>query len=325
MATIEKQPSGRWRVRVRRGSVSTSKTFALKSQAQAWAAEQELNFEGGAGLPRKTVKDAFDRYATEVSPKHKGERWERVRLDRIGRELGQDKQLSEIDEPTLAAWRDLRLKSVKPASVAREMQLLGAVFEVARREWHWIAANPIKDVSKPQKPEHRTRRISDAEIEALKLAMGYHEGKPDSLVQQVCIAFLLGIETAMRQGEMLGLTRDRVDFDKRTAYLPRTKNNSARTVPLSSRAVALLQQLPVQDDGRLFAVSSASCDALFRKAKAKAMIADLRFHDTRREGTSRLAKKVDVLTLARITGHKDLRMLLVYYQEDMSSVAERLY
>ena len=47
-------------------------------------------------------------------------------------------------------------------------------------------------------------------------------------------------------------------------------------------------------------------------------------HDTRREATSRLSKKVDVLTLAKITGHKDLNMLMIYYDEDMSDVAKRI-
>lgn len=79
-----------------------------------------------------------------------------------------------------------------------------------------------------------------------------------------------------------------------------------------------------RDPDRVFTVSSASADALFRKAKARALIEGLHFHDTRREATSRLAKKVDVLTLARITGHKDLRMLMIYYQTDMADVATTL-
>ena len=93
---------------------------------------------------------------------------------------------------------------------------------------------------------------------------------------------------------------------------------------MSSRAIELIRLLPEREDKRLFGVTSASCDALFRKAKGRAMIDGLHFHDTRREATSRLSKKVDVLTLAKITGHKDIRMLMVYYEEDMSSVAERL-
>ena len=68
----------------------------------------------------------------------------------------------------------------------------------------------------------------------------------------------------------------------------------------------------------------ARTDALFRKAKKQACVEGLHFHDTRREATSRLSKKVDVLTLAKITGHKDLNMLMVYYDEDMSEVAKRI-
>ncbi|WP_086010489.1 tyrosine-type recombinase/integrase [Uliginosibacterium gangwonense] len=95
-------------------------------------------------------------------------------------------------------------------------------------------------------------------------------------------------------------------------------------MPLSSRAIEILKLLEGRDEQRVFTVSSASCDALFRKGKARAMIEGLHFHDTRREATSRLAKKVDVLTLARITGHKDIRMLMVYYQTDMSEVAGQI-
>ena len=53
---------------------------------------------------------------------------------------------------------------------------------------------------------------------------------------------------------------------------------------------------------------------------------DLHFHDTRREALSRLAKKVDVMTLAKISGHRDIKILLntTYYAPDMSDEAELL-
>ena len=55
------------------------------------------------------------------------------------------------------------------------------------------------------------------------------------------------------------------------------------------------------------------------------MLADLHFHDTRAEALTRLSRKVDVLTLARISGHKDLRILSnVYYRESAAEIAERL-
>ena len=61
-------------------------------------------------------------------------------------------------------------------------------------------------------------------------------------------------------------------------------------------------------------VSAASLDALFRKARTRAQIEDLHFHDTRREALTRLSNIFDVMELARISGHRDLRILQKVYQ-----------
>jgi integrase len=58
---------------------------------------------------------------------------------------------------------------------------------------------------------------------------------------------------------------------------------------------------------------------------AKAGVEGATFHDARRTATSRLAQKVDVLTLAKITGHTDLKLLMsTYYSVSMDDVAGRL-
>ena len=55
------------------------------------------------------------------------------------------------------------------------------------------------------------------------------------------------------------------------------------------------------------------------------MIEDLHFHDSRAEALTRMARKVDVMTLAKISGHKDLRMLQnVYYRESPEEIAQRI-
>jgi integrase len=332
VATFEKR-GAKWRARLADRSESAS--FATKAQAQAWATmrERELADVAAGGVPRKTMRQALERYAAEVSPTKRGERWETVRIRAWIGDPGADGtrpaarmpfvdlDLAAITTPVLAAWRDARLAVVSPASVLREMNLLGAVLETARREWHWLRVNPLRDVRRPRQPEARRRRLLASEIDALCLALGWDGGPVGTLSQEVAAAMLLAIETAMRQGELLGLTWARVDVARRVAHLPRTKNESARDVPLSVRALEILALLRGRDAAQVFTVSSGSCDALFRKAKGRAGIEDLHFHDTRREATSRLASKVDVLTLARITGHKDLKMLMVYYQTDMSTVA----
>jgi len=74
----------------------------------------------------------------------------------------------------------------------------------------------------------------------------------------------------------------------------------------------------------VFDVTKESLDALFRKAKRKALIEDLTFHDTRHEAITRLAKKLNVLELARMVGHRDLKMLMIYYNETAENLAKKL-
>jgi integrase len=134
---------------------------------------------------------------------------------------------------------------------------------------------------------------------------------------------LFAIETAMRAGEIASLTWVNVNIEKRIAKLPITKNGFARDVPLSNEAIRILEQVRM-DTESVFNLRTDQIDALFRKAKQRALIDDLHYHDTRAEAITRLAKKVDILTLARISGHRDMRMLQIYYRESVEDIAKRI-
>lgn len=96
-------------------------------------------------------------------------------------------------------------------------------------------------------------------------------------------------------------------------------------MPLSRRAAELLRLLPeVPAAAPLFGTTARSLDALFRKGKKRAMIEDGTFHDTRHLAITRLATKLNVLDLARMVGHRDLRQLQVYYNEKSDVIATRL-
>jgi integrase len=141
---------------------------------------------------------------------------------------------------------------------------------------------------------------------------------------QVAVAFLLAIETAMRAGELMSLAPDQVHLSKRYVHLDKTKNGDSRDVPLSKEAVRLFGLL-VPYQGRMFQLTSASLDALFRKARDAAGLDDLHFHDTRREATTRLSKRLEVMELAAMTGHRDLKTLLkVYYAPEPGVAARKL-
>jgi len=74
----------------------------------------------------------------------------------------------------------------------------------------------------------------------------------------------------------------------------------------------------------VFNLKTTTVDVLFRKIRDRAEINNLHFHDTRHEAITRLARKLEVLDLARIVGHKDLKQLMAYYNARPEEIASRL-
>lgn len=194
-------------------------------------------------------------------------------------------------------------------------------------------------VKKPALPAARDRRLVDDEEQRLLDACA--NAQTSWLLPVVIVA----IETAMRAGEILetwkylndaegnkvktkvsnGLQWSDVDLKKRTAHLPKTKNGEARTVPLSSRAVATLEALPRNLDGRVFGVTYEGIHQSYVRACRRAAIKDLRFHDLRHEATSRLFEKgLNPMQVAAITGHKTLQMLKRYTHLGAEDLAKLL-
>lgn len=320
MASITRYKD-RWRAQVSRRGVRDSRTFLTKRQAQRWAADREREIEdkglldGGALL-----SDVLARYAHEVSPSKKGVAWEQKKT----RNLGDDRigaiPIREVSAADIADWRDRRLREVAPATVNREMNLLSHVFQTARREWGMIASSPMADVARPKGMKPRSRTATDSELEAMQLVAGR---RFETLMARTYAAFLFACETAMRAGEIASLSSETVDYDARVAHLFDTKNGEDRDVPLSGEALRILQSLPDQE--RLFNMTASQISSTFMRITKKAAIDNLTFHDSRRIGTTRLSKKLEVLDLARATGHKDVRILLdVYYKPDAAAMARML-
>jgi integrase len=314
--------------------VRQSASFATKAEAVAWAAEVERGIVAGAGgaVARKSLADLLERYRDDVSARKRGERWERTRIDRMLRDDAAlcALRLSDLSQSNFAAWRDRRLTEVSAATVRRDWTLLSHAFSVAINEWRWLTTHPLRGVRQPPEPAARDRLISDHEIELLLHALGYaRDAAPLTITSRVGAALLFAIETAMRAGEIVGLQWPRVDLAGRVATLLMTKNGTARQVPLSREALRILDQLdPVtapREDRRCFGIASTqSLDALFRKAKARAGVEGLTFHDSRHTAITRLARRLDVLALARMVGHRDIRMLQIYFNPSATDMARRL-
>ena len=323
MATIEKRGKN-YRAKIYIGKINGKSKFEsisgkTKAEVRAKAVIAE-NINNGRALPYKTLKEALNKYAADISPKHKGERWETLRLKALCAHSMANKALTKLAPEDIISWRDTRLETVSNGTVLREMNLLGSVLEVCRKEWRWIRENPMKDVSRPRAPPSRKRRVSQSEIDALCNATGYKGGDPKTMEQIAVCAFLFAIETAMRSGEILGLTWAHVH--EKYVELPETKNGDKREVPLSPKAREILTTLSNFD--KPFMIKTGSRDALFRAIVKRAKLVNLHFHDSRAQAIYQLSKKLPIMDLARVIGHRDLKSLMIYYNESAESLADRL-
>lgn len=302
----------RWRAQVDKAGVRESGTFDTRKEAQEWAAAIETELAGGlAGkIPDKTFADLLDRYALEVSAHKKSGRWEQIRINLVKRYPVAKVKLANLNQTHFKAFRDTRLGSVSAASVRREWNILHHACNIAIDEWKWLKVNPMGGVKRPAPGIPRQRLASDEEIERLKLAAGYPS---DSVASRVVAAFLFAVETGMRAGEICSLTT----IDGVVARLPMTKNGTARNVPLSPAALRIW--MPGGFD-----LTPRQIDANFRKLRAAAGIEGLHFHDSRATAITRLSKRLDPLTLARMVGHKNLNELMTYYRESAEDIAEKL-
>lgn len=327
MATVRKR-GDRWRVEVYRDGKRKSKTCPTKTEAILWGAEEEKKLEliANGMQPETLFSDVIKRYLNEVTPTKRGEKHEFNRLTRFLRHPIADKYISDVTRHDLELWIKERLEAVKGESVRRELSTIGHIFKVAVERWGYIQNSPMVGLQQPQASKPRTQRFTQEDIDEIVNISGYNESLKTAKARTGA-ALLFAIETAMRAGEICGLTWDNVNLERKTAYLPMTKNGSSRTVPLSKNAVRILERLrdEIEQGETCFQVKSNILDATFRKLKKTANREYLHFHDTRREALTRLAKKVDVMTLAKISGHKDIRILQnVYYAPNMEEIAELL-
>lgn len=329
MASFTKLPSGKWRASIKANGLRKTKAFNTKPEAQQWAYETEQELKGGAAVVEgRTLADALQRYADEVSPSKKGARWEYVRAAALAKEDIGSQLLTTITRPVINEWIVARGKSVMASTVNRELNFLSAVFERCVTHWRWMSENPVKGCVRPKDPAPRDRRIASDEINRILQALdGYSVDQPAlSQRHEIAMAFLFALETAMRQGEIWGLHWADVHLAQRFVRLRDTKNGTARDVPLSSAAVALLEKVGDYTGcrGRVFKSSQASAGTIFRRALQLAGVKGMTFHDTRHEALTRLARKLDVLDLARMVGHRDPRSLMIYYNATATEIAGRL-
>lgn len=116
----------------------------------------------------------------------------------------------------------------------------------------------------------------------------------------------------MRRGEILGIHK--TDIKDGYVHLPKTKNGSSRNVPLTPFAKDMVSWIN-NDSEKLIPFDENAFKKSWARVQKKASLDDLNFHDTRHEAISRFVKNLGlpVETLAKVTGHKDIKTLINTY------------
>lgn len=340
------------RVRIK-GFKPVSRAFDKRADALHWAHSVELAMRSGRyshGADKGevagavvTFAEALRAYRTAVGDRLKGADTYAYWFDQLETCKLAGKPLPDVTPFDLSKWRDEQLKTLKPATVARKLGLLGGFFSFAVKERGWIDRNPVSSVRKPRVSDARDRVMTDDERRYLLASA------TTSRAGWLADALIVLLQTAMRRGELAGLTRHDVDFSRATAHLSDTKNGSDRDVPLCPQAVDALRRLGAAAGARgsdqLIPVSDAHALTLaFRRTVGRAQeqyrkdcassgvepsadfLADLRLHDCRHAAITQWANtgRLGVVDLMAISGHRSTAMLRRYTHLNASDLAQRM-
>ena len=339
MASYTKTVNG-YRAFVELKGVRKTKSFPTKREAVEWASAEESAIRSSGAQPtgsKHTLRQALEKYRDEVSTRNRGARWEQVRIDAfLGHEdwLPLNKKIGLVTTEDFTHFHTQRKKTVKPGTILREFGLLSAVMEVARKEWKWVAVNPVHDVKKPVEPKARERLITRHEIKLILRGLNYSPRLVPigTISQSIAVCFMTALRTGMRAGDLTKLTWK--DVHPRHVNVELDKNGNSRVVPLSLKAVRLMKKMKGFDPVSVFGLAPATLEARFRTIRARQGLSGFTFHDSRHTAATWMAGKFKsnkdvtaqqaIFDMCKIFGWSDPKRALAYYNPDPTDIAKRL-
>ena len=186
--------------------------------------------------------------------------------------------------------------------------LIRAIFRKAMREWEWIETMPAFRTY-GQGGKVRVRYLTRAQAEALLGRLPEHQRE----------VVLFALATGLRQRNILDLTWDRVDVERRIATIGEgdTKNQDALGVPLNDIALGVLGRQEGKHRSHVFTyrgqpLRSANTRA-WRAALKACGIKDFRWHDLRHTWATWLRQSdVPTWVLQELGGWKSESMVRRY-------------
>lgn len=306
-----------YRVQIRKNGIAKCRSFPTKAEAQKWAKKIEALVDDDLIIPSTLLlKDALERYEPKGLERYIISVWLRHPLAR--------RDMSTIKPTDIATYRDEEIRNGKaPKTIRNHVSVISQVYRLACTEWGFYRlVNPVRGVRMPPNRPGRNRRLTDDEEQRL-LDAAWRDCNP-----WLEPAFILAIETAMRQGELLAIRWKHVNLERRYIFLPAeiTKTKRNRSVPLSTKALDTLLGIQERHDcKKVIDIVKPTLIHAWERIKKDCEIDDLRWHDLRHHATSMLFEKgLTAEEVMSITGHSTYAMLARYTHIRAQDLASRL-
>ncbi|KQV51376.1 site-specific integrase [Duganella sp. Root336D2] len=318
-----------WRAQVRRkGFPAETRTFTTKGQATAWAATTEANMmalkhQDVRIISKMTVADLIDKYTKEIGAVKPFGKNKKAVLGALRIQLGET-LLPDLSVERLTQHLQARQRAgAGGVTIAVDLTYLGSVLKAAKNLWRLpvdptvtaAARDNMKYLGLSPKSIERDRRPTAEELTSLKAHFNAIKRQKVPMADIIDFA----VETAMRLGEIIRLQWDDLNEEHRTIIIrnrkhPTEKTGNDQEVPLLGSAFEIVKRQPRhRDEGRIFPVTDGTVSSIFPRACNKLGIQDLRFHDLRHEGVSRLfEQRYSIEEVALVSGHRDWKMLSRY-------------
>jgi len=129
--------------------------------------------------------------------------------------------------------------------------------------------------------------------------------------------------TGARQGEILRLKKEHIDFDKKLILFMDTKNGENRTIPAPDNVLNILKKY--RFGSHIFNIIARRLRKHFTIACKRAGIADFRFHDLRAcFCTNALLNGWSIAEVSTVSGHKDWSQLKRYTRIKAEDLLEKI-
>lgn len=332
MASIQKLPSGNWRVLIRsKGHKAISETFTTQKLAEAFAKDkarqlEEIKATGRTAAPKgSTVGHYIDEYLEHIQPgrtlqrsalfvyKALKKRFGKVGIERLSK--------SHMD----AFINDRKKEGAQGQTIAGDLSLLSSVLRYCYEDKHLNVDPDLADKARKSLQTSHKMRIKSREVECVPT-----QSELDSIIgvfatkkrQKIDMAQLIrfGLHTSMRQAEICGIRIEDLDRDNKTVIIrdrkhPYEKEGNDETVPLLPSAWELVEDfIGSRKSGFIFPYNSKSVSSAFTRARASAGVTrPVRFHDLRHKAiTDFFGFGLNVPQIALMSGHRDWKTLKRY-------------